>query len=144
MEKEGGRLVKKAHVLYRRLGMNEEARRAFLSAWDVEHTNELSARQLLEVCNKLDMLLNPDAAELDRWRKRLMAAIGGWLRSTGGEEGGTYIKAVACRAAGKERFNDIPLSTLRSLYYEFVNKKKAHEAVSTIHGERLLGVINLN
>jgi hypothetical protein len=143
-EKEQKRLIKKAHTLYRRLGMHEEARRAFLSAWGVEHTNELTTEQLLEACNKLDMLLNPEAAELDKWRKRLMASIGSWLRSTGGEESSLYIKAIACRAAGKERFNDIPLSSLRNLYYEFVNKRKAHEVVNVIDGERALSVISLN
>jgi hypothetical protein len=131
-EKEVARLVKKAHVLYGKLKMSHEERGAFLSAWGVEHTNELTSVQLLDACCCLDALLRPEAAELDRWRKRLMAAVGGWLRTKGGGENANYIKAIACRAADKERFNDIPLSTLRNLYYEFRNKQKTARRVEVV------------
>jgi hypothetical protein len=143
-EKERKRLIKKIHVLYGRLKMTDDGREAFLSAWGAAHTDELSTGQLMEACNKLDMRLNPELAELDRWRKRVMAAAGGWLRSRGLKENADYIKAVACRAAGKERFNGIPLATLRNLYYEFLNKRKTHGEVSEIDGKVAFNRISPN
>ena len=51
--------------------------------------------------------------ELDTARKRLIAAIGAYLRENGNTENIDTIKAVACRAAKVERFNQITLSDLK-------------------------------
>lgn len=59
----------------------------------------------------------------DLWRKRVMAAIGGWLTNMKTEHSATLIKSIACRAAGVDDFNKIPLSKLRAVYYEFVNRQ---------------------
>jgi hypothetical protein len=144
MDKESRRLIKRLHTLYGKTGMSPEDRKSFLSAWGVEHTNELTATQMMEACQKLDMLLNPALQEQDRWRKRVMASVGGWLRSTGQQENGKYIKAIACRAAGKTDFNQIPVAMLRNLYYEFKDKQKARERVNTIDAAMLLSVIGQN
>jgi hypothetical protein len=137
-EKEKNRLVKRAQTLYGRLGMGTEAKMAFLSAWGVEHTNHLNVKQLIDVCNTLDTELNPQIAKLDKQRKRVMAAIGAWARATGANESAEYIKAIACRAAGKEKFNDIPLATLRHVYAEFNNRLKVRNAVAQIDEDFLL------
>jgi hypothetical protein len=74
--------------------------------------------------------------EFDLWRKRVMASVGGWLSiltpgpspqgegSAAVQDNSERIKAIACRAAGRKGFNEITLSELRAIYYEFINKQK--------------------
>lgn len=60
---------------------------------------------------------------LDIHRKRLMAAIFETLEDQGikGKDF-NYVKSVACKAAQVDRFNDIPLAILKSLYRKFGEK----------------------
>jgi hypothetical protein len=144
IEKQQKGLLKKFHVLLGKAGIGQEGKEAILSSYGVESSRDLTAKDLLDVCSRLEMELNPELAEQDRWRKRVMAAVGGWLRSSGREENATYIKGVACRAAGRDDFNGIPVAALRNLYYEFKNKQKAHEAVNRIDMGQVLGTVYLN
>jgi hypothetical protein len=64
------------------------------------------------------------APDMDTWRKRVMASISGWLRLCKTTHTPKTIKAIACRAAQREAFNDITLSELRAIYAEFLNKQK--------------------
>lgn len=59
----------------------------------------------------------------DKWRKRLIAAIGGYLSLKGERADIDRIKAVACRAAKKTDFNRIGASQLRSLYNAFCKQQ---------------------
>lgn len=70
---------------------------------------------------------------MNQWRKRLIAAVGGWLRMTGREDNLEVIKGVVCRAAGIEDFNAIPKSRLISLYNAFLQKQKDVKTVSSIN-----------
>jgi hypothetical protein len=85
--------------------------------------------------------------EFDLWRKRVMASIGGWLRyltsnpspqgegSTTAQDNSERIKAIAGRAASRKAFNDITLSELRAIYYEFINKQKVAKRTKNLeHG----------
>jgi hypothetical protein len=76
-------------------------------------------------------------ADGDRWRKRVMAAIGAWLRAAAAEETPAKIKAIACRAAQCKDFNAIPISKLRGIYSEFTKQKKAAERGRAIVAEIL-------
>ena len=67
---------------------------------------------------------DPKYVELNKWRKRVMAAIVGWLKSRNRTENAAVIKAIACRAAGKDDFNKIPLNRLRAIYGEWCGKNK--------------------
>jgi GH18 family chitinase len=69
----------------------------------------------------------------DVWRKRVMASIGGWLRSCGTQHTVETIKAIACRAAQRKAFNDITLSELRAIYAEFNNKQKIAKRTENLH-----------
>lgn len=70
--------------------------------------------------------------DLNIWRKRLIASIGGWLTATGKQGGLEMIKAIACRAAQKDDFNAIPKQQLVSLYNAFVQKQKDLKTVNNI------------
>ncbi len=65
-------------------------------------------------------ILKKEAEELDKARKRLIAALFEFLK----EHKPTiqYVKGVACNAAGVSNFNDIPLNQLKSLYRTFGTK----------------------
>lgn len=71
-------------------------------------------------------------SELNQWRKRLIASIGGWLQLSGKEGGIEAIKAIACRAAGKSDFNDIPKGKLVSLYNAFLLKQNDLQTVKNM------------
>ena len=125
IEKQQKGLLKKYHTLCGRLRMSPEDRLAMLmDNYGVQSSCDLNYNQLLELCNRLDMEANPKLKELDVWRKRLMAAIGAWLRAMNRTENIQYIKSIACRAAGRDSFNQIPLEQLRDLYNGFIKKKK--------------------
>lgn len=83
-----------------------------------------------------------DNQEHDRWRKRVIAAIAGWLDATGCQAGDrvAYIKKIACRAAtGKEEgeFNKLTIPQLRYVYNSFVKQRKTYE-----RSKELTAIIN--
>ncbi|MDR1381780.1 MAG: hypothetical protein LBJ47_09935 [Tannerella sp.] len=143
-DREKNRLVKKFHILLGRYGIDEDTKKELLAQFGTTSSVHLSAAQLIELCGLVEEAGNPAIAGQDKWRKRLMAAIGAWCRATGREENAAYIKAVACRAADREHFNQIPQAVLRNLYYEFKDKQKCRDAVNAIDAERALEVICLN
>ena len=66
-------------------------------------------------------------------RKRVIAAIGGWLRMIGkGDEGINYIKGVACQAAKTDNFNKISLERLTTIYNMFLRKQKDAKSVNEV------------
>lgn len=85
---------------------------------DVEFTLMIGAMEQHAVEN------NPRQVRLDQARKRVIAAIGAWLRSRNRKENIVIIKAIACRAARVDDFNEIPANKLRALYEEWRNKSK--------------------
>lgn len=118
-------LLKRLHTLLGRLGFDKESKQHLLiSNYGVTSSIDLNSKQLAELCDNLECQLNPQKKELDKYRKRLIAAIGGWLVKLGKENEIKTIKAIACRAAETKSFNEIPLERLRSLYNAFANKQK--------------------
>jgi hypothetical protein len=115
-------LIKLYHILCSKAGMNEQARKDFLSAWGVESSKDLNIVQLQEACRIIKDKVNSDT---DKWRKRVIAAVFGWLKLTGRTTTDVgYVKAIACRSAGYKLFNEIPKPKLITLYYAFLDKQK--------------------
>ena len=134
-DKQTNALLKKFHTLLGRTGGGEIAKEAILHNFGVASSRDLSASQLIQACNALDKELNPQLSELDKHRKRLIAAIGGWLRAMNVEQDATKIKAIACRAAIRGNFNEIPLEQLRSLYAAFNKKQRDLRSVELVTDE---------
>ena len=128
-------LLRKYHTLCTRLGMSADDKLALLAGYGVESSKELSVNDLMEVCDRLDSALNPENRQTEQLRKRVIAAIGGWLRLVGKECGMEYIKAVACRATGCSTFNRIPPERLANLYNLFLKKQRDARAVNAVCGE---------
>ncbi|MCL2651153.1 MAG: regulatory protein GemA [Candidatus Azobacteroides sp.] len=137
IDKQQKWLLKKFHTLCSRLGMDDETKRAMIRTYGVESSRDLPVKDLTDLCTKLEQIFNPQLVGLDKWRKRLIASIGGWLRAMSRPENIKIIKAIACRAAQVETFNDIPMERLRSLYAAFNKKKKDLAMVEQLTIEEL-------
>lgn len=116
-------LVKQYHTLCTRLGKTKNDKIAILDSYGVESSKDLSINELYEVCRILEKELNPNVAELDKWRKRVLGVIGAYQRDVNKPDDLDYIKGMACRAAGSKRFNQIPKSRLIGIYNEFNNQR---------------------
>lgn len=127
-------LLKKFHTLCTVLGLDDEAKRAILASWGVESSRDLDQHQLIDICAKLSEQVNEKdgTASLDKLRKRVIAAIGGWLRETKQQSNISIIKGIAMRASGYNDFNKIPRERLRNLIATFNNKVKDARAVDAL------------
>lgn len=126
-------LLKKYHTLCTALGLGAAEKEAIVAAYGVESSRDLDTHDLVDLCAKLSEQAGGEKMkELDRLRKRAMAAIGAWLRAEGRKEGSAVIKAIACRATGHADFNRIPKERLRNVIHLFGNKTRDRKAVEDI------------
>ncbi len=109
--------------------MSSDMKLALLAGYGVESSKDLTNEELTAICDHLNGILNPEDAKLDKMRKRVIAAIGGWLRETGQKQNISIIKGIAMRASGYADFNKIPRERLRNLIATFNNKVKDARAV---------------
>jgi len=144
MDQQQKLLLKKFHTLCGKAGIGEDEKREIIAAYGVTSSKELSARDLLDICGRIDKMLRPDAHELDKWRKRLIASIFAWRKAMGNVTDMNEVKAIACRGAQVESFNDIPLERLRSLYYAFGKKTKDLDFVDHLTAEELSYITLVN
>ena len=134
-------LLKKFHTLCSVLGMTDDQKKDVLASWGVESSRDLTQHQLIDICAKLSEQVNHNkdgTASLDKLRKQVIAAIGGWLRETGQKQGISLIKGIAMRASGYSDFNKIPRERLRNLIAAFNNKTKDKKSVDALAGAMLV------
>ncbi|NJM14006.1 MAG: hypothetical protein HC896_00235 [Bacteroidales bacterium] len=126
------KLLGQYHVLANKKGMLEEHRAAFLEGtFGVSSSRNLNNLQLKQAIDILQAK-GHEASEGDQWRKRVIASVGGWLRSINKENNLDVIKSIACRAAGCSNFNAIPVARLRNIYYEFRRNSETVGRISEI------------
>lgn len=133
-------LLKKFHTLCSVLGLSDDQKSTLLQSWGVESSRDLSQHQLIDICAKLSEQVNhkDGTASLDKLRKRVIAAIGCWLRETSQEQNISKIKGIACRASGYSDFNKIPRERLRNLIAAFNNKTKDKKSVDALASTMLM------
>ncbi|MDR2148885.1 MAG: hypothetical protein LBE91_20790 [Tannerella sp.] len=144
MDQEQKKLKKKFHTLLGKCGIGQDGKEAILESYGVQSSRELSAKELLDICDKLTLQAYPELARQDKLRKRVIAVIFKYYDALGRAVDMDYVKGTACRAAGHERFNDIPGERLNNLYYAFRDKIKDIRAVGRITVEDLPEYIGLN
>ena len=132
MDQQQKWLLKKFHTLCTKLGMKDFEKRALIESFGVESSKDLDNHQLIDLVHTLEMKVNPKAGEGDQLRKRVIAAIGGWLRVSGREESLDLIKGIACRATGYDSFNKIPNERLRNIYCAFSKKTQDQKKINEI------------
>lgn len=144
MDKQKTQLIKKFHALLGKAGIGNEEKLSLLSGYGVESSKDLTVYELTELCGKIDKMANPQAAEADKLRKRLIAAISSYRYAMGCASSIDEIKAIACRAALAENFNRISNEKLRSLYNAFTHMKNDLSKVREMTQEHLKRVTTLN
>jgi hypothetical protein len=144
VEKQKNALVKKFHILLSKGRIGNDQKLDMLSAYGVTSSKDLTVYELTELCGKLDKIVNPEADEAYKLRKRLIAAIYSYRNAMGCASTIDEIKAIACRAASAENFNRISVEKLRSLYNAFNNMKKDLLKVRVMTEEHLKRVTTLN
>lgn len=136
-------LLSKFHTLCSRLGLTEVEKRAIVDSYGVESSVDIDTHDLIDICASLSKQLEGDKSdEMDKLRKRVMAAIGGYLRKTRQQSNSEIIKGIACRATGYEKFNKIPAERLRNLYNAFLNKQRDHDAVDALAVKLYVSALN--
>ena len=159
IEKEQKQQLKKFHTLLGKVGGGQDRKEAILQSYGVVSSKDLSVNELLEICDMLTMDANPKLKELDTWRKRVIASISAYHKTTEvdifqkSDEECTaferdqrirYAKGTAKNASGGKDFNEIPLEQLREIYNNFLKKRKYAEIVGRMVDDKLLKNINLN
>lgn len=138
MDKIHNGVLRKFHTLCSKLGLADYEKRAILESRGVESSADIDTHDLIDICASLSRQLEGDKGDqMDKLRKRTMAAIGGYLRKINRESNADIIKGIACRATGYETFNKIPRERLRNLIATFNNKVKDTQAVDDIAGAML-------
>lgn len=112
--------------------MNDDEKGALLDAFGAASSKDLNEAQLKRLISILEGNTNQEA---DRWRKRVMAVIGSWLRNRSIQDNPDFIKAIACRAAGCKNFNSISIARLRQVYFEFMRKEEVARLTDIIKQE---------
>lgn len=130
-------LLKKFHTLCGKAGINNDEKRVIVAAYGCVSSADLTAQQLLEAIDRIEIQMEPRAEEHDKWRKRLIASIFAWRKAVGRDSNMNEVKAIACRAAEVKRFNDISIERLRSLYNAFGKKTKDLAFVEKLTAEEL-------
>ena len=111
------------------------------------HTSELTFLECRELTEFLQKTLIPGGRSnsstkgeterdmLDRKRKGVLRAIFRWLELRGVKASMEYVKAIACRAAKRDRFNDLTVGELTRVYAEFCHKQEACSAKAEVLNE---------
>jgi len=138
MDKIHNGLLRKFHTLCSRLCLTDAEKRAIVESFGVESSADIDTHDLIDICASLSRQLEGGKGEtMDKLRKQVMAAIGGYLRKIGRESNAEIIKGIACRATGYQTFNKIPAERLRNVYHAFRNKQKDIDSVERIAIEYL-------
>jgi hypothetical protein len=142
-------LIKRLHIAKSAAGMDDDTYYCFLFEFGVESSLEMSIDQLNEAINLLEnkkqvKIQTKEEKETDMWRKRVMAAIGGFLEAINKESNADYIKGIACQCTSYKHFNQIPDSRLQDLYFTFLKKQKAIHKIDFVTSELIVGLTTLN
>lgn len=85
---------------------------------------DLTPTEINSLSEALKNTAKPSQKDLDKKRKRLIAAIFGVFKIFHKQPTMEYVKGMACRAARKDSFNDIPPAKLVSLYNAFIHAQR--------------------
>lgn len=123
------KLLRFFHAACAGAGMTTDQKRTLVASFGVESSSYLTEAQLQQAIGIVN-----SRSEGDKWRKRVIKAIGDYLTAVGRDSDITIIKGVACQATGYDRFNEIPVQRLQNIYNAFLNKKKDSQQVKNLSG----------
>lgn len=127
------KILRKFHTLCTAAGLTADEKMTIVSSYGAESSSDIDTHTLIDICASLSKQVEGSKyGEMDRLRKRAMAAIGGYLKAIHSESNAGIIKGIACRATGYSDFNKIPAERLRNLYHAFHNKQKDISSVDAL------------
>ncbi len=127
------KVLRKFHTLCGVCGMTDDEKRAVIASYGVESSSDIDTHALIDLCASLAR--RAGQTDMDRLRKRLLAAVSGYLAAMDHAHDLDTAKRVACRAAGCDTFNRIPADRLRSLYNAFTKRRRDLDAVTDLARE---------
>lgn len=125
------------YALLKKMGIPHDDRRDFVMDYTDGLTDSLTelynTHPLLyfKMLNDMEAECKKQRSEADKWRKRVFASVGGYLKLVGRESNAEIIKSIACRATGYDDFNKIPTSRLQNVYNTFLHKQRDFKAMNS-------------
>lgn len=121
--------IKKLQTIFSKKGMTTEQRHQVIYHFTngrTESSKSLTPTEINSLCEALNGISKNKTTDiqLDKKRKRLLAAIFGLFKMFHKQPTLEYVKGIACRAARKDSFNDIPPAKLVSLYNAFIHAQR--------------------
>jgi hypothetical protein len=120
-------LIKKYHVLVRDAKISDEDKLVLLSNWKVTSSKDLNVSQLNEVCDFLEKMIDPEKAELEKWRDWTVTCVKAYGKASGANYSDEYAEGIICTATRIDNFKDISKKRLQGIYNQF--KKSKNDAV---------------
>jgi hypothetical protein len=126
-DKRKNGLIKKYHALIRDAKISEEQKFILLSNWNVSSSKDMTVEQLIQVCEFLDHLVDPELAELEKWREWVRTCVKSYGKVMGANYTDEYAEGIVCAATKIDNFNDISKKRLQGIYNHF--KKSKSDAI---------------
>ena len=128
IDKRKNGLIKKYHVLVRDAKISDEDKIVLLSNWKVKSSKDMNVDQLIQVCDYLEHMVDPEKAELEKWRDWTRTCVKSYGRGLGANYSDEYAEGIICVAAKINNFNAISKKRLQGIYNQF--KKSKLDAIS--------------
>lgn len=136
MEQTHKDVVRRYHTLCSMLALEDYEKEALLSPYGCTSSSQMQTQDLINVCGYLSKRIDGrgEMGELNKLRKRVIAAIGAELKAQGikTENPAAYIKSIACRITGYKQFNSIPRERLRNIIGMMNNKAKDRAQLAAV------------
>lgn len=128
-------------------GVTEDERRALVLEWTHGRTNSvrgLTPDELTGLCNTLSQRQQQVSKEMDKKRKRVIAAVFGMYTKMNKKVSMAYVIGTICQAAKVDDINKIPSTRLDSLYNAFSNAQKDLNFTSRLTGSWIMEQTSYN
>lgn len=117
-------LVKRYHILCRKLQLGRDETNEILSAKGVSSSEDMDNNTLIEVNLMLERLLKPPLGETEEMRRKVITSMGKFLKLFNRDANEQLIKVMASVESGFISFNEIPLPILQKINREYRKKLK--------------------
>lgn len=134
IEEEQKKMVRKFKTMLNQYGIDRNAELSMLAGYGVESSKEMTAYELIELCDNIQKTHDQEYGKLDKKRKQLLAAVCAANGLRGYPTTIDYAKHTILRAAPEYKgLNSIPMERLNSLYAAFKHMQKDLKAVKEMN-----------
>jgi len=145
IEQEQKRLIKRFKTMLNEYGIDRNAELGMLAGYNAESCKDLTAYELIELCDSMQKTFDDSYKKLDKKRKQVLAAAIAVNGLRGYPTSVEYAKQTILRAAGDfKSFNGITEQRLNSLYAAFKHMQNDLKKVREITVEEIENSAKLN